>query len=79
MNNQDPPEDIEVEEPHLVGDEVSLTHSFTNYLNALYQGKFAYLNILQKGNHPNFSEKELSETQAILENTAAWRKKTFRW
>ncbi|MEZ4754405.1 MAG: hypothetical protein R3A13_08880 [Bdellovibrionota bacterium] len=77
MDNQKPPYDPEVEGPNHIGDEVSLTHSFTNYLNALYQGKFAYLNILKQGGHSLYSEKELSETQAILENTAAWRKRLF--
>ncbi|MCB0318695.1 MAG: hypothetical protein KDD56_08050 [Bdellovibrionales bacterium] len=77
MNDKDTPEEQKSNEQNIVGDEVSLTHSFTNYLNALYQGKFVYLNILQQGNHPGFSEKEFSETKAILENTASWRKRLF--
>lgn len=48
------------------------THSFTNYLLASYQGKFAELSVLSQLKHKEFNGAELTLTKRALERIDGW-------
>jgi len=52
--------------------DASISHAIISYLNASYQGKFAYLNLLKQVDHPAASQKALEETRAKLEKVSDW-------
>ena len=48
------------------------THTFTNYLNAGYQGQFAFLNVLSRLNHPAANPAGISKARETLAKVSAW-------
>lgn len=48
------------------------THTFTNYLNAGYQGQFAFLNVLSRLQHSLASPASVTRSREALAKIAAW-------
>lgn len=49
-----------------------VSHRVLNYLNAAYQGRFAFYNILSQLKHPRFSLDEIKGTKASIGRINAW-------
>jgi len=52
--------------------DASISHAIISYLNASYQGRFAYYNLLKQIKHPAADEGALEETRETLERVAEW-------
>lgn len=49
-----------------------VSHRVLNYLNAAYQGRFAYLNVLSQLEHPLFNLEEVESTKQSLKTINDW-------
>ena len=49
-----------------------VSHRVLNYLNAAFQGRFAFFNILSQLKHPFFSIEEIKVTKAVIEQIDRW-------
>lgn len=56
----------------------AMTHSVVNYLNAAYQGKFAFQNVMLRLKHPEASEEELSKVKEGLNTIHNWMEALWR-
>lgn len=59
-------------------EDLSLTHTITNYLNSVYQGKFAALNILSQLGYEKLNQQELMNTRSIVNTISEWNSALWR-
>lgn len=50
------------------------THAITNYLYAAFQGRYAFLNVLQQLNYPEFNQNLIGECAGALDQVATWKR-----
>lgn len=61
-----------VDDNGLIDPDLDLSHLFLNYLNSGFQGKFAFLNVLQQLEHSYKDEEVMSATRERLTDSSRW-------